>query len=427
MTDPASDEEARAIGDQPTALSDAPGASPDGGLAAGSMVSEYRVERELGRGGMGIVYAGRQPVIDKRVAIKVLSAAASRDPGLGRRFVEEARAVNRIGHPNIIDIFAFGQLEDGRQYFVMEYLYGETLADLLEREPPSERELCTLLAQAAEALEAAHGERIVHRDLKPENLWVARPRHGEPFLKVLDFGIAKLLSDASEGGLTATGAVLGTPYYMAPEQCMGAEVDARADIYALGVILYRALTNKLPFTGRSFAEIVSQHVVRTPASPTEAGARVSPQLEALTMACLEKDPAKRPQRAADVAAVLREVAAAGAPKSVAPKPARRSLNPLTVTAIAILVALAIAGLFLHFTTQPEDVPEAAGATTPVTLEPSAEPAPEPAKAAAEPAPEPSAEPVAEPAPAAPAQRAPEKPTAKPSRAKSDGLIEDNPF
>src|SRR5688500_9041951 len=228
---------------------------------------------------MGVVYAGTQPVIGKRVAIKVLSATASSHPALGRRFVEEARAVNRIGHPNIIDIFSFGQLDDGRLYFVMEYLDGETLADQLERGGSSERELCRLLAQAADALEAAHAERIVHRDLKPENLWIARPRHGEPQLKVLDFGIAKL-TEAGASGITATGAVIGTPYYMAPEQCMGESVDARADIYALGVILYRALTGKLPFTGASLAEIVSQHVVKPPVRPSEIGARLPPPLEA---------------------------------------------------------------------------------------------------------------------------------------------------
>ena len=212
-------------------------ASIGAALAPGTMVGEYRIERELGRGGMGVVYGGRQPVIGKRVAIKVLAAQLSHDPALVRRFVDEARAVNRIGHPNIIDIFAFGQLPDGRQFFVMEYLEGETLADRIERAPLDPNEAQRLLLQVTAALEAAHRERIVHRDLKPENLWIARPKHGESFIKVLDFGIAKLIEPAAERGLTATGMVIGTPHYMAPEQCLGQPIDRAADLYALGVIL----------------------------------------------------------------------------------------------------------------------------------------------------------------------------------------------
>ena len=421
-----------AIGDQATALSDSPGPLPEGGLAPGAMVSEYRVERELGRGGMGVVYAGTQPVIGKRVAIKVLSAQASSDPALGRRFVEEARAVNTIGHPNIIDIFAFGQLDDGRLYFVMEYLEGETLGDALEREALAAPELCRLLAQAADALEAAHGARIVHRDLKPENLWRARPRHGEPFLKVLDFGIAKLLSVPKEGGLTATGAVLGTPYYMAPEQCMGDSVDARADIYALGVILYRALTGRLPFTGESFAEIVSQQVMRAPARPSQLRAELSPELEALVLACLEKVPARRPQRAGDVAAALRSIASGSA---IAPSAARSSKRRWLLAAL-VLLALGAAALVLALSARkPQRASQATGAAlesepqapveratkTPDPIAPAPPVAP-PVSPTVDEAEAPPAAPLSPPEP-----RARPRSEDKPSRARSDGLIEENPF
>ena len=138
-----------------------------------------------------------------------------------QRFVDEARAVNKIGHPNIIDIFSFGQLADGRQYFVMEFLDGETLAARIARGPLPVTEARRLLLQACDALEAAHAEKIVHRDLKPENLWIATPRHGQPYLKVLDFGIAKLVEEREAGTATDLGVAMGTPHYMSPEQCRG--------------------------------------------------------------------------------------------------------------------------------------------------------------------------------------------------------------
>jgi serine/threonine-protein kinase len=274
-------------------------------LVAGTVVGEYRVERELGRGGMAAVYAAQHPVIGKRVAIKVISENLSRDPALVRRFVDEARAVNKIGHPNIIDIFAFGQLPDGRQYFVMEFLEGETLAARLGRGPFTMTEARRLFVQAASGLEAAHREKIVHRDLKPENLWVAQPKHGESYMKILDFGIAKLLELTEGRNLTETGVVIGTPHFMSPEQCTGQNVDHRTDLYALGVILYRVFAGRLPFEGRTFAEVVAQHLTVQPPPPSSLQA-MSPALENLIVGCLDKDPARRPQTAAEVGRRLEE-------------------------------------------------------------------------------------------------------------------------
>jgi serine/threonine protein kinase len=273
-----------------------------GDLAAGTPIGEYVVEGLLGRGGMGTVYAARQPLIGKQVAIKVLGAAFSQDPAIVRRFVDEARAVNRIGHPGIIDIFSFGSLADGRQYFVMEYLEGETLGAALRRGPLPSAEARRLLGETCAALQAAHHERIVHRDLKPDNLWISRPRHGEPHVKILDFGIAKLLPGEGVGdsAITETGAVMGTPQFMAPEQCLGEPVDQRADIYARGVILYRVFCGRLPFEGKSFAEVVAQMVTVAPPRPSTLRA-LPPALEALILACLEKSPAQRPQSADEVA------------------------------------------------------------------------------------------------------------------------------
>ena len=233
-------------------------------LSPGTTVGEYIVQRKLGEGGMGTVYAGEQPTIGKLVAIKVLAPHCANDPELLRRFVEEARAANRIRHPNIIDIFSFGQLSDLRLYFVMEFLDGESLAEAIDKGAIRPNELRRLLCQICGALEASHQVGIVHRDLKPENIWIARPLHGESYVKLLDFGIAKLL-DPTRTNLPQTGAVMGTPLFMAPEQCMGREIDARTDIYALGVILYRIFAGQLPFQGTVITELVFRHVTEEPA------------------------------------------------------------------------------------------------------------------------------------------------------------------
>src|SRR3954471_13047455 len=275
------------------------GRLPADALTEGVKIGEYRVEKLLGEGGMGQVYAAKQPVIGKRVAIKILKAAFSNDAELVRRFLGEARAVNKIGHPNIIAIFSFGQLPDGRQYFVIEFLEGETLSWGSGSEPLETEEAKRLLLQACNALEAAHREKVVHRDLKPDNLWIARPKHGLSFIKVLDFGIAKLI-ETEMVSVTQTGVTMGTPMYMSPEQCIGQNVDHRTDIYAMGAILYQVFAGRLPFDGRTFAEVVAQQLTAVPAAPSQFRA-MSPALEQLILGCLEKDAAKRPQTASDLA------------------------------------------------------------------------------------------------------------------------------
>jgi serine/threonine-protein kinase len=278
-----------AASELPAGQATTPGTGAGVGVPAGAMVGEYRVDKEIGRGGMGAVYAAAHPVIGKRVAIKVLAPALSADPSVVKRFIDEARAANKIGHPNIIDIFSFGQLPDGRHYFVMEYLEGETLGGRLERGSLGGAEARRFLVQICEALAAAHAEKIVHRDLN----------------KVLDFGIAKLIEQGESNSTTQTGTVMGTPYYMSPEQCTGRGVDHRTDIYALGVMLYRIFAGRLPFEGESFAEVVAQQLT-TPPAPPSRHANVAPGLEALILACLEKDPGRRPQTAAELARRLAE-------------------------------------------------------------------------------------------------------------------------
>ena len=271
------------------------GAAGPGDLPEGMEVGEYRVLRKIGEGGMGSVYSAVQPVIGKRVAIKVLAPHIASNPELVRRFVDEARAVNKIGHPNIIDIFSFGWLPDQRHYFAMEFLDGQSLADRLKGGPFQPDEARRLLRQICQALEAAHRQGIVHRDLKPDNIWIVQPQHGDSYAKLLDFGIAKLMGDADEGHRTQTGIVMGTPAYMSPEQCRGVNVEKGTDIYALGMILYEMFAGRLPFQG-SFAELITHHLITVPDPPSRHRA-VPRALEQLIMRCLDKDPAQRPQTA----------------------------------------------------------------------------------------------------------------------------------
>jgi eukaryotic-like serine/threonine-protein kinase len=261
-------------------------------LAPGTEVGEYVVGRKLGEGGMGAVYAGQHPVIGKRVAIKVLAPHCSANPELVRRFLDEARAVNLIHHPHIVDIFAFGDLPGQRPYFVMEYLDGESMAEAIERNRLRPDEIRRLLRQICSALVATHQVGIVHRDLKPENIWIARPAHGDSYVKLLDFGIAKL-ADPTRTNLTQTGAVMGTPLYMSPEQCMGRPVDLRTDIYAMGVLLFRIFTGRHPFVGTVTTELALKHLIEPPPVPSTIQP-LPPDVDRLILDCLAKEPERRP-------------------------------------------------------------------------------------------------------------------------------------
>ncbi|AUX42541.1 uncharacterized protein SOCE26_039740 [Sorangium cellulosum] len=268
----------------------------DAELEPGVMVGEYRVERMLGAGTFGDVYAGEQPLIGKKVAIKLLNRRFASDPEVVSRFLGEARAVNRIRHRNIIDIFSFGVIE-GRHYFVMELLDGLTLGALIRREGRlSPARAAAVLQGVADALDAVHAAGITHRDLKPENIFVAIERNGHLFPKLLDFGVAKL---AGEGlaHKTATGAAIGTPAYMAPEQVRGKGVDHRADIYALGVIAHEMLTGTLLFQGDSMMDVMMAHLCNEPPRPSSVCAALPPELDAPVLAMLAKRAEDRPPSA----------------------------------------------------------------------------------------------------------------------------------
>src|SRR5579883_3117578 len=225
-------------------------------LEIGTQIEGYQVQGPLGQGGMGVVYAGIQPLIGKEVAIKVLSPDAAANQINSERFIKEAQAVNRIRHPGIVDIFAAGVLADGSPYLIMERLHGMSLDQYLRQQGRLSIEASLEIFMAIlEPLAAAHEKGIVHRDIKPANLFLLenfleRKNQSGPLLKILDFGIAKLQAGEDSAGqvsLTRTGQIIGTPLYMAPEQIGGESFDVRADLYALGVILYRMLAGRLPY------------------------------------------------------------------------------------------------------------------------------------------------------------------------------------
>jgi eukaryotic-like serine/threonine-protein kinase len=272
--------------------------------ATGSIVADrYRLIRKVGEGAMGEVYEAEHLHLQRRVAVKLLQRKISSDPEVRARFQREARSTTGLGHPNVVDTIDFGFAADGQPFLVMEWLDGENLDARISRGLLDVTTALDIAQQACAGLAAAHARGIVHRDLKPANLFLTRDHRNALLVKVLDFGIAKLR--LHETKLTATGVLIGTPSYMAPEQAEGSAVDARTDVYALGVILYEMLIGAVPFDGDTPLSVLHQHTSRPPPSllaraPERA---ISEQLDAIVMRCL----AKRPD---DRFATMHELAAA---------------------------------------------------------------------------------------------------------------------
>jgi serine/threonine protein kinase len=291
-------------------------------LGAGTKVGEYQIQSRVGEGGMGTVYSAVHPIIGKKVAIKVLAGRLAKNKNAISRFVLEARAVNDIQHPGLVDIFSFGQLTDGRHYYVMEFLEGRNLGDVLrERVRLPAAEIIPIFREVSQALVAVHAKGIVHRDLKPENiLLLSQAQPGGHRVKLVDFGLAKLIEGVpahlSEGGpRTAAGVNVGTPHYMSPEQCRGMKVDARSDLYSLGILLYETLTGRLPFDGPTPLDIWQAHSEKAPQPPIElAPGNVSPAMNAITLRLLAKSADNRYQTAADFCAALDNLNEAGQPR-----------------------------------------------------------------------------------------------------------------
>ncbi len=288
-------------------LSEAPFQTGDpfvGKVIAGN----YRLEESIGSGAMGTIYRATQLSLNKKIVIKLLHRHLLGDPTLAKRFEREAKAASLLDNPNCINVIDFGQTDDGTLYIAMEFIEGVDLAELVYQEHPlAWRRIISIVKQICTALDEAHANGVLHRDLKPENIMITQRRNQADFVKVLDFGIAKL-QESSRGGAgtfqTQAGVVCGTPEYMSPEQARGQKLDARTDLYSLGILLYQLITNDIPFDGDSALAIVTKHLAEDPPLPSALRPDVPPALERLTMSLMQKDRDMRPATALDVSAEL---------------------------------------------------------------------------------------------------------------------------
>jgi len=256
-----------------------------------TIAGRYQIEEVLGQGGMATVYAARHRLVDRPCAVKVMNPQFARNDVIRERFRREAKAAQKLAHPNIIEIFDQGETPDGYVYLVMELLRGETLADLLEHgKVPLERGL-PIMIQIARALARAHDLEVIHRDLKPENIFLARGPNGTDQVKLLDFGIARSMQDSR---LTGAGEVFGTPQYMAPERITSIEAGPAADLYSLGVIIYEMVTGTFPFDATDITTYFIKHLKEEPISPKKHDPSIPDALERLVMECLAKDAKDRP-------------------------------------------------------------------------------------------------------------------------------------
>jgi serine/threonine-protein kinase len=288
-----------------------PSADP---LLGTTVAGRYKVIKLLGEGGMGQVYLAEHSAIEKRIALKVLRAEYAHKGEIVTRFQQEAISASRIKHPNVLDVFDFGQLENGCFYLAMEFLEGNDLADELQRSRVLTAPRALPIAmQICRALSAAHAKGVVHRDMKPENVFLQRTGDGEEIVKIVDFGIAQLKPSNEEAAavsthrrLTRTGMIFGTPEYMAPEQASGKHADLRCDIYAVGIILFELFTGAVPFTGETFLGVLTKHLNEMPPSMRAVypDLQISNELEAVVARTLAKDPTQRYQTMNELAAAL---------------------------------------------------------------------------------------------------------------------------
>jgi serine/threonine-protein kinase len=312
---------------------------------SGQTVGEYKLIRRIGNGGMGFVYEGVQPLIGKRVAVKVLRPQLVHDGELVARFLAEARAVNAIRHRGIVDIFSFGQIE-GSHYFVMEYLDGQPFDEIItSRAPLPHEDVLEWTEEVLDALDAAHNARVIHRDIKPSNLFLVNAGRGRPYVKLLDFGIAKLAERGSVPKTRET-EVLGTPEYMAPEQARGEEIIPQTDFYALGCVLFEMLTSRCVFEGQSSTETMLMHLKNEAPPPSRYADRIPAEVDELVAWALKKSADERPSSAIEMRQVVTALkrkypverteatlpprTGSGSGKSSAHKPQRRPAPPIEV-------------------------------------------------------------------------------------------------
>jgi eukaryotic-like serine/threonine-protein kinase len=321
-------------------------------LAEGVLVAgRYRLERMLGEGGMGEVWAATHTITRRRVAVKFLKGLAVRGSAMHQRFLREARAVSLVRHPGVVEVLDVFELEGGVPVMVMDLLVGETLGAKLQRDKalPVDQAVALVLA-AVEAVEAAHARGIVHRDLKPDNIFLEAGEGGRVVVKVLDFGIAKLTAtdgDAAEtGALTETGSVLGTPLYMAPEQLYGeGNIDLRADVWSLGVILYECLSGQRPLEGSNVRQLVTRMLREPIVAIEELVPDLASELARLVGRMLAREPEDRPRDLAEVRQLLAGLGASSPPLTHSlPGLPRRSRSFGTFRAPTVFAAVAAVGI-----------------------------------------------------------------------------------
>jgi Tol biopolymer transport system component/tRNA A-37 threonylcarbamoyl transferase component Bud32 len=317
----------------------------------GGTLEHYRIEAKLGEGGMGVVYKGHDPRLDRAVAIKVLPPDKLADPVARERFVREARAASALNHPAIVTIHDI-RSADGVDFIVMEYVQGQTLDALMRSRRLRIADLLRYAIQITDAMAAAHSAGILHRDLKPSNLMVTP----EGRIKVLDFGLAKLVEPSGDGSeaptvaaITADRALLGTPAYMSPEQAEGRPLDARSDIFSFGAVLYEMVTGVRAFTGDSHVSVLSRVLTADPPAPSDI-ASVPAELSKITLRCLRKDPGRRYQSMADLKIALDDVESGAGPS-------RARVSPAWTWAVLVVMAAAAAAGYIGWQRTPSAPPE----------------------------------------------------------------------
>ncbi len=273
-----------------------------GDLVGQRLFGDYVITRKLGEGGMGAVYLARQEAIDQDIAIKVLHGRAAESREIIERFNREARVISMLTHPNIIRVFIFGRTPDNLMYMAMEYVKGREMREEMRKGLIDELVAIKVMKQTCSALQEAHDLDIVHRDLKPDNILLTEFRGESHFVKVLDFGIAKITNqEGQEKQLTQAGIVYGTPEYLSPEQAQAKELDHRTDIYSLGVMLYELMTGRVPYQSSSAVEVLTMHVFNDPKPPSEvAPQRVAPTMENIILKAMAKHPENRFQNAMEM-------------------------------------------------------------------------------------------------------------------------------